>query len=156
VRKLLVPALCASAVAAPAVAMAATTTTENSSVPHTPPPVPRGYAIGQRTNPRIAVARWQLHDRHIRARDRRRAKKSAAAPTASAPLQAIAACESGGNPSAIGGGGRFRGKYQFDQGTWESVGGTGDPAAAPVAEQDRLAAKLYAERGSSPWPVCGR
>jgi hypothetical protein len=151
VRKLLVPALCASAVAAPAVAMAATTTTDNSSVPpHVPPTVPGGYVLGQRTSPRIAVARWQLHDR-------RRAKKSAAtAPAVSPTLQAIAACESGGNPSAIGGGGTFRGKYQFDQATWQSIGGTGDPASAPVAEQDRLAAKLYAERGSSPWPVCGR
>ena len=70
-------------------------------------------------------------------------------------LQAIAACESGGNPSAVGGGGAYRGKYQFDQQTWASVGGTGDPAAAPEAEQDKRAAMLYAKAGSSPWPVCG-
>jgi hypothetical protein len=144
-----VPALCASAVAAPAVAMAAT---NDSTTPHAGPKVPGGYQLGQRINPRISVARWQLHDRHARAR----AKTRVAAPTPPAPLQAIAACESGGNPSAVGGGGAFRGKYQFDQATWESVGGTGDPASAPVSEQDRLAAKLYAERGSSPWPVCGR
>jgi len=75
---------------------------------------------------------------------------------ASPKLQAIAACESGGNPRAIGGGGSFRGKYQFDQGTWASVGGTGDPANAPEAEQDKRAAILYARAGSSPWPVCGR
>ena len=31
----------------------------------------------------------------------------------------------------------------------------GDPAAAPEAVQDQLAAKLQAQRGSSPWPVCG-
>ena len=36
-----------------------------------------------------------------------------------------------------------------------AMGGTGDPAAAPEAEQDRIAAKLYAERGAAPWPVCG-
>lgn len=70
-------------------------------------------------------------------------------------LQAIAACESGGNPRAVGGGGAYRGKYQFDYGTWASVGGTGDPAAAPEAEQDRRAAMLYARRGSAPWPTCG-
>ena len=70
-------------------------------------------------------------------------------------LQAIAACESGGNPRAIGGGGAYRGKYQFDYGTWASVGGSGDPAAAPEAEQDRRAALLYARAGSSPWPSCG-
>ena len=72
-----------------------------------------------------------------------------------AALQAIAACESGGNPSAIGGGGAYRGKYQFDQGTWASVGGSGDPAAAPEAEQDKRAAMLYARAGAAPWPVCG-
>ena len=73
-----------------------------------------------------------------------------------APLQAIAQCESGGNPNAIGGGGQFRGKYQFTRQTWQAVGGTGDPAAAPEAEQDRRAAMLYAQSGASNWPVCGR
>lgn len=70
-------------------------------------------------------------------------------------LEAIAACESGGNPEAVSPDGTYRGKYQFDQGTWESVGGSGDPAAAPEAEQDYRAALLYSEAGSSPWPVCG-
>ena len=46
--------------------------------------------------------------------------------------------------------------YQFTQETWESVGGTGNPAAASPAEQDRRAAMLYAQAGSSPWPVCGQ
>jgi hypothetical protein len=91
-----------------------------------------------------------------------RAKRARAAGTtttggspASPQLQAIAACESGGNPSAVGGGGQFRGKYQFDYGTWQSVGGSGDPAAAPEAEQDKRAAMLLARSGSNPWPVCG-
>jgi hypothetical protein len=70
-------------------------------------------------------------------------------------LQAIAACESGGNPSAVGGGGAYRGKYQFSPSTWASVGGSGDPAAASEAEQDQRAAALYAQQGSSPWPTCG-
>ena len=48
-----------------------------------------------------------------------------------ATLESIAACESGGNPEAVSSEGTYRGKYQFDQGTWESVGGSGDPAAAP-------------------------
>jgi Transglycosylase-like domain len=72
-----------------------------------------------------------------------------------ATLESIAACESGGNPEAVSSDGTYRGKYQFDQGTWESVGGHGDPAAAPEAEQDYRAALLYSESGSSPWPVCG-
>jgi hypothetical protein len=70
-------------------------------------------------------------------------------------LESIAACESGGNPEAVSSDGTYRGKYQFDQGTWESVGGSGDPAAAPEAEQDYRAALLYSEAGSSPWPICG-
>lgn len=70
-------------------------------------------------------------------------------------LNAIASCESGGDPTAVSSDGTYRGKYQFDYGTWESVGGSGDPAAAPEAEQDYRAALLYARSGSSPWPVCG-
>ena len=70
-------------------------------------------------------------------------------------LEAIASCESGGDPTAVSSDGTYRGKYQFDYGTWESMGGSGDPAAAPEAEQDYRAALLYAASGSSPWPVCG-
>ncbi|MDP9277593.1 MAG: transglycosylase family protein [Actinomycetota bacterium] len=70
-------------------------------------------------------------------------------------LNAIAACESGGNPHAISSGGSYRGKYQFDYGTWASVGGHGDPAKASEAEQDYRAALLYSRSGSSPWPICG-
>jgi hypothetical protein len=70
-------------------------------------------------------------------------------------LDAIAACESGGDPTAVSSDGTYRGKFQFDYGTWESVGGSGDPAAASESEQDYRAALLYSEAGSSPWPVCG-
>jgi hypothetical protein len=87
---------------------------------------------------------------------RHRLRRANRASTASPVLRAIAACESGGNPRAIGGGGAFRGKYQFSYGTWASVGGTGDPAAASPAEQDRRAATLYGRTGPASWPVCGR
>ena len=73
----------------------------------------------------------------------------------SATLGAIASCESGGDPTVVSADGSYRGKYQFDYGTWASVGGSGDPAAAPEAEQDYRAALLYARGGSSPWPICG-
>ena len=91
---------------------------------------------------------------------------SSAAPAPAAPasvpggpsqgvLERIAQCESGGNPRAVSASGQYRGKYQFDMGTWQGVGGTGDPAAASEEEQDRRAAILYAQRGPAPWPVCG-
>jgi soluble lytic murein transglycosylase-like protein len=70
-------------------------------------------------------------------------------------LDAIGECESGGDPHAVSSGGTYRGKYQFDYGTWASVGGHGDPAAASEREQDYRAALLYQRSGSSPWPVCG-
>lgn len=72
-----------------------------------------------------------------------------------AHLQAIAQCESGGDPTAIGGGGLYRGKYQFSVETWQAVGGSGDPAAAPEAEQDHRAILLYEQSGPGQWPVCG-
>ena len=70
----------------------------------------------------------------------------------STKLEQIAQCESSGNPQAVSPDGQYRGKYQFDRATWESLGGTGDPAAAPESEQDRLAAQLYQQRGASSWP----
>ena len=73
----------------------------------------------------------------------------------SATLSRIAQCESGGDPTAVSADGQYRGKYQFDRATWERMGGSGDPAQAGEAEQDRIAAKLLAQRGTSPWPVCG-
>jgi hypothetical protein len=72
-----------------------------------------------------------------------------------ATLDSIAACESGGDPTAVSADGTYRGKYQFDYGTWASVGGSGDPATASEAEQDYRAALLYSRGGSSPWPICG-
>jgi hypothetical protein len=82
-------------------------------------------------------------------------RQSTSSSAPSAALARIAACESGGNPVAVSADGRYRGKYQFSRATWRALGGSGDPAAAPEAEQDRLAAKLYAQRGAAPWPVCG-
>lgn len=70
-------------------------------------------------------------------------------------LAAIRACESGGDYGAVSSNGRYRGAYQFDRQTWQSVGGSGDPAAASPAEQDERAAQLRSQRGSNPWPNCG-
>lgn len=84
------------------------------------------------------------------------AKEAARRTDAPALLEAIALCESGGDPTMVSASGRYRGKYQFDRATWRSVGGTGDPAAAPEAEQDRRAATLMQRRGPSAWPACSK
>ena len=75
-------------------------------------------------------------------------------PRLPAVLRRIARCESGGNPRAIGGGGRYRGKYQFTMDTWRAHGGKGDPIDASEAEQDRVALRLYRAKGTAPWPAC--
>ncbi|HEX7300386.1 MAG TPA: transglycosylase family protein [Solirubrobacteraceae bacterium] len=80
---------------------------------------------------------------------------AATRPAASDTLQRIAQCESGGDPNAVSADGTYRGKYQFDRTTWKQMGGDGDPADATEAEQDRIAAKLLAQRGTAPWPNCG-
>ena len=107
---------------------------------------------------RIGVHRIRVtrHRRAVRAQREREAQFSTLPGGVSqATLDAIGACESGGDPTAVSSDGSYRGKYQFDYGTWASVGGSGDPAEAPEAEQDYRAALLYARSGSSPWPVCG-
>jgi hypothetical protein len=72
-----------------------------------------------------------------------------------ANLRSIAACESHNNPRAIGGGGTYRGLYQFSFSTWRVVGGYGDPAAASRWEQTWRAWLLLSRHGSGHWPVCG-
>jgi hypothetical protein len=44
-----------------------------------------------------------------------------------------------------------RGKWQFQRGTWASVGGTGDPADATEREQDYRAYRLWQREGWAPW-----
>jgi hypothetical protein len=70
-------------------------------------------------------------------------------------LDKIAQCESKGDPTAVSSDGQYRGKYQFDKKTWQTVGGAGDPATATEVEQDQRAAILLRQRGTAPWPVCG-
>jgi len=89
---------------------------------------------------------------------RRRARHRAAHRPIRIPpiLRRIADCESHGNPRSIGGGGLYRGAYQFTVDTYRSVGGRGDPAKASLAEQTRRAAILLARSGPSQWPVCSQ
>lgn len=71
----------------------------------------------------------------------------------SAPLACIRSIESGGDYGAVSADGLYRGAYQFDDQTWGSVGGSGDPADASAAEQDSRAQMLYDSRGLQPWPT---
>jgi regulator of protease activity HflC (stomatin/prohibitin superfamily) len=171
--KVLASAITAGALSTPvAVAIADTNETNNElGAPDTPQLQVhrelRDQAHVKRTGSRDEARRELRAARRAKAARRARAKRkaektaaqrlatSAGGSTAAPHLQAIAACESGGNPSAVGGGGQFRGKYQFTYSTWSSVGGSGDPAAASEAEQDRRAAMLYASAGAGQWPVCG-
>lgn len=70
--------------------------------------------------------------------------------------RALRDCESSNNYRKLNPSGRYRGAYQFDRPTWQSVGGVGDPAAASPAEQDKRAWLLFLKRGRAPWPECGR
>ncbi len=70
-------------------------------------------------------------------------------------LRSIRLCESRNNPRAVGGGGAYRGLYQFSISTWYVVGGKGDPAAAVRHEQTWRAWLLLSRHGSGHWPVCG-
>lgn len=137
---------------------------------------PREHVLDQRVATAAELRRGieQLRERIEKARraERREARMEALAaaggepapaeaggevPASSAPsgtLESIAACESGGDPGAVNPAGYY-GKYQFDMGTWQSVGGSGNPAQASEAEQDYRAGLLYQQSGSSPWPVCG-
>ncbi|MGI8461622.1 MAG: transglycosylase family protein [Solirubrobacterales bacterium] len=68
-----------------------------------------------------------------------------------------AKCESGGDPKAIGGGGMYRGAFQFLKATWaaspKSPGG--DPIVYNYKTQAVVAVALKNESGAGHWPVCG-
>lgn len=144
----------------PAAAIAA----DGASKPHTglSEAVPVGtvlvadHAADLRREMRAAARRFRL-ERQARIR-RERQEMFATLPggVSMSTLEAIASCESGGDPTAISSDGSYRGKYQFSFETWAAVGGSGDPATATESEQDYRAALLYAQSGSSPWPVCGQ
>lgn len=120
-------------------------------------PVDRFQRVVHRVARQIRVEQRERERRAAEAAARKRRERFADLPggVEMATLESIAACESGGDPTAVSSDGTYRGLYQFDLGTWESVGGHGDPAAASAAEQSYRAALLYSRSGSSPWPVCG-
>jgi septal ring factor EnvC (AmiA/AmiB activator) len=66
----------------------------------------------------------------------------------------IVMCESGGDYGAVNPSSGAGGAYQILPSTWELYGGQGEPQNAPKAEQDRIAAEIWADSGASAW-VCG-
>jgi Transglycosylase-like domain len=67
----------------------------------------------------------------------------------------IVACESGGNYGALNPSSGAGGAYQILPSTWREYGGSGEPQNAPPAEQDRIAARIWADSGPAAW-VCAQ
>lgn len=68
----------------------------------------------------------------------------------------VARCESGGDPNAIGGGGLYRGAFQFMRSTWRTAPRSpgGDPVDYSYKTQAFVAVRLKSRVGGSPWPNC--
>lgn len=69
----------------------------------------------------------------------------------------IAVCESSLNPEAVNRSGKYRGLFQFDNRSWEWVGGSGDPSRASVREQLKRAQILVSRQGfNRAFPQCSK
>jgi hypothetical protein len=121
-------------------------------VPRTtaPPPAPT-------TDP--AAARLAA----ARAAAARASRSAARRPAAAAPVNvggdvwgALARCESGGNPRAVGGGGRYFGAFQFSLSAWHSLGMGGNPVDYDYGTQLGAAQRLVARGGWGQFPHCSR
>ncbi len=151
-RRLLAPVLVAGAIAAPIPVVLAQTASTGLD-----------FAEDAQRNARqqadlLDDARTAKRAVERRVAEKREKRQAAAAPAVAIPpqLEAIAACESGGDPTAVSADGTYHGKYQFSVETWAAMGGSGLPSQAPEAEQDMRAAMLYAQSGPGQWPVCGQ
>jgi resuscitation-promoting factor RpfB len=71
--------------------------------------------------------------------------------------RSTAECESGRDPNAIGGGGQYRGAFQFLKSTWKAAPKSpgGDPIDYPYRTQAVVAVALKNRDGAGHWPVCG-
>jgi hypothetical protein len=81
-----------------------------------------------------------------------------ATPAEQATLSCLAEHEARGEPdptTAVSPNGKYGGPWQFDAGTWASVGGEGLAQHASWAEQFIRALILLRDRGVQPWPENG-
>ncbi len=67
--------------------------------------------------------------------------------------EALANCESGGDPSKTTGNGYY-GAFQFSAATWRSVGETGVASDYPYSHQLAAAQRLQVRSGWGQWPAC--
>jgi Transglycosylase-like domain len=154
-RRLMALALSAGVVAAPISVSTAQTETETDVAEFVDTKIDAHQAdMRQLTR----AAKRGVERRAERRAEKRAAKREAAQAEAVAVpphLEAIALCESGGDPTAVSADGMYHGKYQFSVATWQAMGGSGLPSQAPEAEQDMRAGMLYEQSGPGQWPVCG-
>jgi hypothetical protein len=145
-RRKVMLALCAGVIAAPIPVALAQTGSDIETLDGTPT-----TAVQAELREEARAAKRRAEERVAEKRERKAAQAVAVPPH----LEAIAQCESGGDPTAVSADGMYHGKYQFSVATWQAMGGSGLPSQAPEAEQDMRAAMLYSQSGPSQWPVCG-
>ena len=104
-----------------------------------------GDRTGESSNARVNDRYTKIWDGRITPAEKRWAHRTAE-------------CESGGDPDAIGGGGLYRGAFQFMRSTWKAAPRSpgGDPIAYPYRTQAVVAVLLKRRDGAGHWPNCGR
>jgi septal ring factor EnvC (AmiA/AmiB activator) len=107
-----------------------------------------------------SIAEWVKEIQQVRAAEARAASEAEAEEEVGRWLGGpysiptyIVMCESGGDYGAVNPSSGAGGAYQILPSTWELYGGQGEPQNAPKAEQDRIAAEIWADSGGSAW-VC--
>jgi len=100
--------------------------------------------IGSAKQTTTSKAKYKRLWNRVSTRDRRWARRTSA-------------CESGRNPKAIGGNGRYRGAFQFMKATWRAAPKSpgGDPVAYTYRIQAVVAVALKRREGRHHWPSCG-
>jgi septal ring factor EnvC (AmiA/AmiB activator) len=109
---------------------------------------------------KTSIAKWIKEVQEARAAEARAASEAEAEEEVGRWLGGpysiptyIVMCESGGDYGAVNPSSGAGGAYQILPSTWELYGGQGEPQNAPKAEQDRIAAEIWADSGGSAW-VC--
>jgi septal ring factor EnvC (AmiA/AmiB activator) len=107
------------------------------------------------------IAKWVKQVQAVRAAEARAATEAEAEEEVGRWLGGpysiptyIVMCESGGDYGAVNPSSGAGGAYQILPSTWELYGGQGEPQDGSKPEQDRIAAEIWADSGTSAW-VCG-